>query len=118
MRKPSPRCLPNRVALYRFTPAQDEDAGVQSSSYPSAFAADVPCSVQPDSPTRFFDPITSRLIEQTRYHVMFVENFSLVADDKIVWVDDAGVSHSLFVHGQADQAGRAAAYIVSCEERT
>ncbi|SIN70098.1 hypothetical protein SAMN05444166_0234 [Singulisphaera sp. GP187] len=118
MRSPSARSLPNRVALFRFSPTQNEDAGVDANSYGAAFATDVPCSVQPAEPERFLDNDTARLIQKTRWNVLFRDNYSLVADDKIVWADDVGVNHHLFVHGNADQAGRGAAFVVSCEERT
>jgi hypothetical protein len=98
-------------------PVQDEDAGVATNPYGAAFATDVPCSVQPAAPERFPDNDTARIVEKTMYDVMFRDNYSLQADDKIVWVDDVSVSHSLYVHGNADQAARGAAFVVSCEER-
>jgi hypothetical protein len=118
MRKPSTRCLSNRVSLFRFMPVQDDDAGVAANPYGAAFATSVPCSVQPADPERFLDNDTARLTEKTMYDVMFRDNYSLKADDKIVWVDELGVSHELIVHGNADQAGRGAAFVVSCEEKT
>lgn len=118
MRKPSSRCLVNRVSLYRFTPTQDEDAGVTADPYGAAFATDVPCSIQPAAPERFLENDTARLIQKTMWNVMFAANYSLATDDKIVWVDDAVVTHELFVRGNADQAGRGGAFVVSCEERT
>jgi hypothetical protein len=98
-------------------PVQDEDAGVTANPYGAAFATDVPCSVQPALPSREFDDTGARIVEKTMYDVMFRDNYSLKADDKIVWVDDVSVSHNLYVHGNADQAGRGAAFVVSCEEK-
>lgn len=118
MRKPSSRCLVNTVSLFRFAPVQDEDAGVAANRYGAAFATGVPCSVQPAEPERFLDGDTARLIQKTMWDVIFRDDYSLATDDKIVWVDTAGVSRKLFVHGNADQAGRGAAFVVSCEERT
>lgn len=51
------------------------------------------------------------------YNVMFTQDYSLRTDDKIVWVDTAGATRNLFVHGNADQAGRGAAFVAQCEER-
>ena len=118
MRKPSSRCLINRVSLYRFAPVQDEDAGVAANPYGAAFAADVACSVQPAAPERFLDGDTARLIQKTMWNVMFATDYSLATDDKIVWVDTAGVTRNLYCYGNADQAGRGEAFVVSCEERT
>lgn len=115
MRTPSPRALSNRVSLYRADVAQDEDGG-ETMSY-ALFATDVPCSVQPADPERFLDPATGRLIQKTMYSVMFSADHSLKVNDKIVWVDNAGASHNLYVHGSADQAGRGACFVVSTEER-
>lgn len=117
MRKPSARCLVNRVDLYRFVAVKDAAGGVTGTPYTTAFATGVPCSVQPAAPERIFDPDTGRLIQKNMWNVMFRDNYSLGLDDKIVWVDDASVTRSLFVHGTADQAGRGAAYVVQCEER-
>lgn len=118
MHQPSPRTLSNRVALYHVAPSQDDDGGVAADPYGGPFATDVPCSVQPARPERFFDRASGRLTQRTWYHVVFRANPALVADDKVVWVDDAGVRRELYVHGGADQAGRGAAFIVTCEERT
>lgn len=118
MPPPSPRCLANRVTLYRLASTQDEDAGLVADPYGPPFAIDVPCSVQPAQPERVVDPTTRRLTESTRYDVMFRDDHSLAADDKLVWVDGAGIHHALYVRGTADQAGRGLAFIVSCEERT
>lgn len=117
MRSPSARCLINRVDLFRVVYTQDEDAGAVA-SYPTALATSVPCSVQPAAPERFLDERTGRLTQKTMYDVMFATNYSLRVDDKVVWVDTAGVSHNLYAHGNADQAGRGGTFVASCEERT
>lgn len=116
MRKPSARCLPNTVDLYRFTPTKDAAGGITGSPYTTAFETGVSCSVQPSAPERFLDDTTGRLIQKTVYDVMFTVNYSLKTDDKIVWVDTAGATRSLFVLGTDDQAGRGAAFVVNCQE--
>jgi hypothetical protein len=117
MRSPSARGLINRVDLYRFVPTQDEDAGVAANPYGAPFATSVPCSVQPALPTRELDDNAAKLVDKTTYDVMFATNYSLALEDKIVWVDNVGVTHKLFVRGNADQAGRGGAFVASCEER-
>jgi hypothetical protein len=116
MRKPSARCLVNTVSLYRRSPTQDADAG-EASGFGAALATSVPCSVQPADPERFLDGQTDRLIQKTVYDVIFTTDYSLKSGDKIVWVDGASVSRTLFVLGSADQAGRGSAFVVSAEER-
>lgn len=117
MRKPSSRCLVNTVSLFRFVAVKDAAGGVTGTPYTTALATAVPCSVQPAQPERGFDNVTGRLYQDNMYNVMFRDNYSLGLDDKIVWVDDAGTSRNLYVHGTADQAGRGAAFVVQCEER-
>lgn len=117
MRSPSNRILRNRVDIYRVVRTQDADAGTLP-TYPTALATSVPCSTQPDLPTREFDDAANRIVEKTNWDVMFATNYSLTADDKIVFVDDASITRNLYVRGSADQAGRGGAFVVSCEERT
>lgn len=117
MRSPSARCLINRVDLYRFAAVKDTAGGVTGTPYTTAFATAVPCSVQPAAPERGFDGETGRLIQKTMWNVMFTQDYSLRLDDKVVWVDTAGATRNLYVHGNADQAGRGAAFVAQCEER-
>lgn len=117
MRSPSSRCLINRVDLYRFTPTKDGAGGITGDPYTTPFATAVACSVQPAAPERGFDNDTGRLIQKTMWNVMFREDYSLRTDDKVAWVDTAGATRNLYVHGNADQAGRGSAFVVQCEER-
>lgn len=117
MRKPSARALTNRVTLYRYAPAQDAEGGVAANPYGEPLAADVPCSVQPSEPMRYVDQTTGRLVQKTVHDVFFRDDHALAADDKIVWVDNAGVTHNLFVLGSTDQAGKGGCFMVSTEER-
>ena len=117
MRQPSPRCLINQVDLYHFTGTKDAAGGVTGTPYTTPFATGVACSVQPAAPERGFDMATGRLTQNNMYNVMFLQDYSLRLDDKIVWVDAAGATRNLFVYGNADQAGRGAAFVVQCEER-
>lgn len=118
MRKPSARILVNTVDLYRYTPTKDAAGGVTGDPYTTAFAEGVKCSVQPAAPERGFDNETGRLVQKTMWNVMFTQDYSLRTDDKVVWVDTAGATRNLYVHGNADQAGRGAAFVAQCEERS
>src|SRR4051794_31324477 len=104
MRNPSSRILANTVALYRFVPSQDPDAGVGADPY-ILLASVVPCSVQPHDPEREFDA-TGKVVESRAYDLVFATDHGLLANDKAVWVDGLGTSRNLFVSGSADQAGR------------
>ena len=117
MRSPSSRILTNTVDIYRYAPTQDADGGIAPSPYGAAAATAVACSVQPDDPMRLYDDKTGRIIEKTVYDVLFATDYSLKADDKLVWTDDAGTTRTLFVMGTANQAGRGGCFSVSAEER-
>lgn len=115
---PSAAVLRNRVDLYRFTPVQDPDGGVSANPYGTAFNLSVPCSVQPGETLRYIDDQTGRIVQKQVYKVLFGTDPGLKLDDKIAWVDSAGVTHSLFVLGSPiDNAGRAYMWTASCEER-
>ncbi|MDR3638796.1 MAG: hypothetical protein P4L84_33625 [Isosphaeraceae bacterium] len=109
--------LVNSVALYRFTPAQDADAGVvgDDSAYPVAFAIGVRCSVQPERPERMTDQ--ERISGSTVWNVVFRSNPGLSVNDRIVWVDDTGAARKLIVTLGRNLAGRSGAWEVRCEER-
>lgn len=117
MRSPSARALSNRVDLYRFVPVQDPDAAVAAGSYGAPLATSVPCSVQPRETVRSVDRTNGRVVEQCAYVVIFAADYALRADDKIVWLDDAGGTRELFVMGTINESGKAGAFTVRAEER-
>jgi len=113
---PSAYALSNVVDLYRFTGAQDPDAGVAPGGYGSPFASGVACSIQPDDPIRFLDGDTGRMVEKIPYDVFFASDPGLKTDDKIAGTgDSAGVV--LFVSGTANQAGKGGTFVVTAEQR-
>ena len=113
---PSAYALSNVVDLYRFTGAQDPDAGVAPGGYGAAFATGVACSIQPDDPVRMLEDGTARIVERTPYNVFFASDPGLKTDDKIVGTgDSAGVV--LFVFGTANQAGKGGTFVVTAEQR-
>lgn len=118
MRPPSGRILTNYVDLYHYTYPQDVDAAVvgDDSAYPTAFATGVRCSVQPEPPSRMTDQ--ERVSGFTVWNVIFRSNPGVGVNDRIVWVDDAGVTRKLVVTLARNYAGRSSAWAARCEERT
>jgi hypothetical protein len=110
--------LVNTAALYRFTPAQDQDAAVvgDDSAYPAVLAAGVRCSVQPERPERLTDQ--ERTSGFTVWNVLFRADPGLSVNDRVVWVDGEGVTHRLTVTLARNLAGRGGAWEARCEERT
>jgi len=113
---PSAYSLSNTCDLYRFTGAQDPDAGVAPGPYGAPFATGVACSIQPDDPIRFLDDATGRLVERIPYDVFFAADPGLKTDDKIVGTG-ASSGVVLFVFGTANQAGKGGTFCVTAEQR-
>ncbi len=109
--------LTNRVDLYVFQPSQDPDAGAvgDDSAYPLPLAQSVRCSVQPEPPERYTDQ--ERQSGLTVYNVLFRKNYGLSVNDRIVWVDDNGVTRTLVVTQTRNLAGRSGAWHVRAQER-
>lgn len=116
MRKPSPRCFPNVVALYRYTPRRKPDGGVAADPY-TLITPLASCAVQPSQPERAFDGEVLKPVEKGSGALLFPTDPGLGLNDKAVWIDSAGVVHQLYITGVADQAGRGALFELSYQER-
>ena len=120
MRRPSVRILKNTVALYRYAPTQDGNgfAVGDASAYSTLIAASVPCSVQAGEAQVVYD-VQQRPSAQVRdYLIVFASDPGLAVRDKIVWIDDLGISHTIFASGPATcAAGRLAAWEAHGTER-
>ena len=107
MRGPSPRIPINSVSLYRYRPGQDSDAGAVP-DHSSLIAANVDCTVQTMGGNA--ETVQRRTRDSTDYDILFFEDYQLQPKDLIVWVDETGRSHSIFVLSWQEQAGRSAAW--------
>jgi hypothetical protein len=115
MRSPSSRVLINRVDIYVATPGRDSDGGVQF-PYPASLAMrGVACTVQPQVVAEIEDQ--GRVTKITEFKIIFGTPQNLSPKDKIVWVDNAGVTRLMFVEADRDEAGRGAAFTVHATER-
>lgn len=114
MRKPSGRVLANRVDIYRATTVR-RGTGYDPTYSATPDVAGVPCSVQ-NSSRMGGETGTARLTQVNEYDVMFAADYGLMIRDRLVWVDSAGTSHTLYIETSYDNAGRGAAFTVSCTE--
>lgn len=120
MRKPSNRCLPNVVSIYRFNGTRDSSGFVvgDDSAYTETIAAGVQCSVQPSDPEDVYDEQMRPTGTVATWMVLFRDNYAIKQKDKIVWVDDLGASRKLFAKGPpSNQAGRNAMWAVTTIEK-
>ena len=116
MRSPSARVLINRVDVYVAGPGRDSDGGVQFPYPPAPTMKGVACTVQPGATGEIVDE-QQRIAKLTEYKIMFASPINLSPRDKIVWVDAGGVTRTLFVEADRDEAGRGAAFTVHATER-
>jgi hypothetical protein len=116
MRSPSPRVLSNPVTLYRFAPVYDADAGIDGTAaqYGAPFATNVPASVQLQGSDDVFDG--DRPTRVNHYLVYFAADFALGLKDRIDWTD-SGITHTLYVTGAVDAAGKRSTWEVSAIEK-
>ena len=120
MRSPSARCLINAVDIYVGTEGRDLNAGPKEIHPATPTFAGVPCTVQVGAYRE--EPATDadgqdRVTQLLEYRIMFGQNYAVTARDKIIYVDSSGISHTLFVQAQRDEAGRGAAFTIRADER-
>lgn len=120
MRSPSARVLINSVDIYVGTEGRDLNAGPKEIYPTSPTYAAVPCTVQVGAYTEQTATDADgqdRITQLLEYRIMFGQNYGITARDKIIYVDSAGTSHTLFAQAQRDEAGRGAAFTIRADER-
>lgn len=115
MRSPSSRILANSVDYYAATQAQGLGGGVQYGYPAMPTIRGLAASVQPGATEEVLDE--DRLIQERQYKIVLGQPLNVSVRDKFVWVDRAGVTHTLFAHVTRDEAGRGAAFVVRAVER-
>jgi hypothetical protein len=120
MRSPSARILTNACDVYPFVPSQDADGGGDPASNYAAsptYTA-VPCSAQNTETGRDDGSLGGPRTANT-WFVMFAPSalaYALKINDKLV-LSVSGRTHTAFVVGDADGAGRGSYDGVTAEER-
>lgn len=110
---PSSMVWKHICAVYRYSAAQDVDAGAVPSQA-GLVASGVPCNVQPGTST--WEVVAKRTRQTTEYEVWLPTDYALAGKDLIVWTDPAGVAHNLTVMGPSNQVGLGIAVRVRCTE--
>jgi hypothetical protein len=116
MRSPSSRVLMNKVSFFPEIQSQDP-AGAPIFLYSQTpMFANVPCSVQADGFEEIIDD-QQRITRYTRYKIILGSYPHQIPRSKIVWVDNGGVTRTLFSQAARDEAGRGGAFTVRAVER-
>jgi hypothetical protein len=121
MRGPSDRSLKNRVDIYPAISGQDT-AGSYVPTYASIPSrAQCPCSVQQQDVEEEIDIGVGgqqRLTRVRNYKVIFGSPDPRVRPrDRLVWIDDSGITRFLIVQVTKDNAGRGVVFTVYATER-
>ncbi len=112
---PSRNALRNVVNVFRLrTPNLDAD-GAQTGGGPfNLLWSNLACMVTPKRIVR--EGADGAIIQETGFSVMFGLNPGIQVGDRILWVDDISISHTLSVTGVRNMAGRSTAWLVDAVE--
>ena len=109
---PSRNALRNVINVYRLLPSQDED-GAPENTWTLLFS-NLRCMVTPDDLVR--EDRHAAIREITQYRIIIGTNPGCQVGDKVLWVDDLGVTRTISVVGMRSMAGRGAAFHLFGEE--
>jgi hypothetical protein len=112
--QPSANVLVNLVDLYRYAPTQDADAGAVPAYV--LIASAVKCSIQPGSAREVVDD-QDRITLVRDWEMYPIADYGLKPRDKIIYVDFGSVTHTIFVEGPIDMAGRGRVWGVTGTEK-
>jgi hypothetical protein len=97
MRTPSARILINTVSLQKFAPSLDPDSATiaDDSAYGPPFASNVPCSAQPQKPSR--DPAQQRIGASREWKFIFGANPGVTIQDRITLTGGCCAAQQKFI---------------------
>jgi hypothetical protein len=122
MRSPSSRVLANLASVYQALgptsgAAQSDTIGGplwQYSSTPTY--SNIPCTAQAGEYDEIVDA-QERVTRIRHWRLMASGPWRVKARDKIIYTTVRGLTHTLYVADERDEAGRDAAFTVKCVER-
>ena len=128
MRKPSGRILKDTIDIYYsdtagFTNLMDlqnqtgNDGGYKPVFNPVPDIQGLPCTVQFSQESEGTLDELNRVTEVRRYAILCGTDPQVDPRDMIVYVDDSGNQHTLFVEASNDQAGRGSCWRIQATER-
>ena len=119
MRSPSGKVCRNSVDYYAGTTITDVDGGPQYAYPPTPTVPGVRCSAQPDVPEEMVDDQMRVTQVIPRWTLLFPSSsrLSVKARDQFLYLDDAGIVHTLYARHGRDAGGRASTFRIDCVEK-
>lgn len=127
MRAPSARMFPSVVSIFNQTgwsvsvstpqPNTDEEGGYSPSYSDSPSQSNVACSIQYLQDAEEVDNL-GRITQARLYHFFFQNEPGVSPRDKLVWVDNSGVTRTAYVQASKDMGFFGVVYRVGAIERT
>jgi hypothetical protein len=128
MRKPSGRIMRDTINIYYadgtgFVSLIDvpnqvgADGGYQPVFSPTPDVSNFPCSVQYKQEAEGVMDELNRVTEVRRYAILCNSDPQVDPRDAIIYIDNSGNSHTLFVEASNDQAGRGSCWRIQATER-
>jgi len=118
MQSPSTAILINEVDMYVSSPAvgRDLDGGPKWTYATTPTYRSVPCMLEADDMYELVDD-QQRVTQYLVWYIMTGERCNLPARSKIIYVDDAGDTHTLFAEANRGEAERGGAYTIRAVEQ-
>jgi hypothetical protein len=110
--------LANTVDIYAALdgPPSDGIGGPVWPYPPTPTYSRVACTAQPVEYEELVDA-QERVTQLVHWRLIFASQQAIDPKDKFIFVDSSGVTHTLFVNAQRDNASRGAAFTVKAVER-
>jgi hypothetical protein len=108
--------LTDAVDIYAGSKGRDSGGGIDPVYPAQPTMPGVLCSVQWESVDEVVDD-QNRVVRMNLYNVMFQNNPSVKARDKMIWQDSGGVTHTLFVRSSVELTGEGQTWEVPVVER-
>lgn len=115
MQSPSAMILINEVDIYQAVDGKDAVGGY-APTYPALTYQAVPCMVEADDMYELVDE-QARITRYFVWYVMTGERYNLKPRSKIIFIDDAGATHTMFSEANRGEAERSGAYTIRAVER-
>jgi hypothetical protein len=116
MRSPSSRACNSTIAVYPEIQSQDPDGAPIFLYSQTPMVAALPASVQLMEYEEVVDE-QNRVARIGHYKILIKSYPHQIPRSKIVWVDNGGVTRTLFSEAARDEAGRGGAFTVRASER-
>lgn len=116
MQGPSSQILINEVDIYPAIDGKDATGAYLPTYAPTPTYPAVSCMVEADDMYELVDD-QGRITRYFVWYIMTDVRYNLVPRSKIIFVDDGGLTHTMFVEANRGEAERGGAYTIRAVER-